>query len=72
MAISSEFYKDLSKVEKKIWGITVREFKAYVCFVFIGILLLLEVFFFAGSFIYGLCVSHLVCVRMVSRFINDE
>ena len=45
MAISSEFYKDLSKVEKKIWGITVREFKAYVCFVFIGILLLLEVFF---------------------------
>ncbi|EMW5628451.1 PrgI family protein, partial [Enterococcus faecalis] len=30
MAISSEFYKDLSKVEKKIWGITVREFKAYV------------------------------------------
>ena len=32
MAISSEFYKDLSKVEK-IWGITVREFKAYVCFV---------------------------------------
>ncbi|PTN92737.1 type III secretion system protein PrgI, partial [Enterococcus faecalis] len=45
MAISSEYYKDLTKVEKKVWGITLREVKAYLCLVGITLLLLLEVFF---------------------------
>ena len=45
MAISSEFYKDLSKVEKKSGELQSENLKAYVCFVFIGIFLLLEVFF---------------------------
>lgn len=45
MAISSEYYKDLTKVEKKVWGITLREVKAYLCLVGIILLLLLEVFF---------------------------
>lgn len=53
--ISLEFYKDLLKVEKKIWGIIVREFKVYVCFVFIGIFFLLEVFFLF-DFLFMVCV----------------
>ena len=45
MAISSEFYKDLSKIETKIWGLSKREFKAYVSLAGITVLLVLEVVF---------------------------
>lgn len=44
MAISSEFYKDLSKVERKIWGISVRQLKAYVLLGLVGIVLTVEIF----------------------------
>lgn len=29
MAIQSQFYRDLSKIEKKVWGISFRQFKAF-------------------------------------------
>ena len=43
MAISSQFYKDLSKVEKKIMGVTPRQLKAYGLFVVDAVVLVAEV-----------------------------
>lgn len=45
MTISSQYYKDLSKVEKKIKGISFRQFKAYSLLVCTGVVLGVEVFF---------------------------
>jgi len=45
MAISSQYYKDISKVEKKIWGVSLRHMKAYLFLGFTGGILCLEVFF---------------------------
>lgn len=46
MAVSSEFYKDLSKVEKKVWSISRRQLKAYSLLVGVSVVLIFEVFFF--------------------------
>lgn len=46
MAVSSEFYKDLSKVEKKVWSISRRQLKGYLLLVGVFVVLTLEVFFF--------------------------
>lgn len=45
MAIGSQFYKDVSKIERKVWGISLRQLKAYLMLVGIAILLLIEIFF---------------------------
>lgn len=45
MAISSQYYRDLSKVEKKIKGISIRQLKAYSLLVCAGVVLGLEIFF---------------------------
>ncbi|WP_429951631.1 PrgI family mobile element protein [Enterococcus sp. AZ101] len=45
MAIGSQFYKDVSKIERKVWGISIRQFKAYVIFIGIAIVLGIEIFF---------------------------
>lgn len=44
MAISSEYYRDLSKVEKKIWGISLRQLKAYSLLIGVSIVIGIEVF----------------------------
>lgn len=45
MAIGSQFYKDVSKIERKVWGISVRQFKAFVMLGGIGVLSVVEIFF---------------------------
>jgi len=44
MALGSQFYKDMSKVEKKIFGISIRQAKAYVLLLGVGIVLGVETF----------------------------
>lgn len=45
MAVNSEFYKDMSKVEKKVWGITYRQLKAGLSLILSVVLISLSVFF---------------------------
>jgi hypothetical protein len=44
MAISSQFYKDLSKVEEKLMGVNPRQLKAYGLFFVEVVVLVAEVF----------------------------
>lgn len=46
MEVGSNFYRDISKIEKKVWGISFRLLKAILFFILIFIILLIEVFFF--------------------------
>jgi hypothetical protein len=42
MAIQSQFYRDLSKVEKKIWGVSWRQFKAISMLIGVGTIVTAE------------------------------
>ncbi len=42
MAIQSQFYRDLSKIEKKIWNVTWRQFKAISMLVGVGAIVTAE------------------------------
>lgn len=44
MAMSSQFYRDMSKVEKKVWGISLRQLKAYALLVVVAVVLTAEAF----------------------------
>lgn len=44
MAISSQYYRDMSKIEKKVWNISKRQLKAYTLLVGVSIILIIEVF----------------------------
>lgn len=44
MAMSSKFYKDISKVERKVWGVSWRQLKAYLMFLGIAGLMIAEIF----------------------------
>lgn len=72
MAISSEFYKDLSKIETKIWGLSKREFKAYVSLAGITVLLVLEVIFLPDWLFFFKCNRHFFFVWMVPCLFIDE
>lgn len=41
---SSQFYRDVSKVEKKIWGISIRQLKAGFLLFLVAAVLMLEIF----------------------------
>ncbi|MEI5992464.1 hypothetical protein A5881_004020 [Enterococcus termitis] len=45
MAIGSQFYRDVSKVERKVWGISLRQLKAYFLLLGIALILGVEIFF---------------------------
>ncbi|MGX7203082.1 type III secretion system protein PrgI [Enterococcus plantarum] len=45
MAIGSQFYKDVSKIERKVWGISIRQLKAYVLLAGTALILGVEIFF---------------------------
>lgn len=45
MAMSSQFYRDMSKVEKKFWGISRRLVKAIFLYVLVSVILVVEVLF---------------------------
>lgn len=47
--MSSQFYSDMSKVEKKLWGISRRQVKAYFLLVLVAALLIVEVIFLPDS-----------------------
>jgi len=53
MAVSSEFYRDLSKVEKKIFRLSLRKAKAYALFA-LAILPLTVEFIFLPNWIFYL------------------
>uniref|UniRef100_UPI00359CA186 PrgI family mobile element protein n=1 Tax=Lactococcus garvieae TaxID=1363 RepID=UPI00359CA186 len=42
MAIQSQFYRDLSKIEKKIWNVTWRQFKAFSLLLGVAIIVVSE------------------------------
>lgn len=44
MAISSEFHKDVSKVERRMWGITKRQLKAYFYLALVMVVMVAEIF----------------------------
>lgn len=56
MAVSSEFYRDLSKVEKKIFKISLRKAKAYALLSLAVVPLTIE-FIFLPDFIFYLVFS---------------
>ena len=45
MSVSSEFYRDLSKVEKKAWGMSYRQLRAYLLLAVVSLILILEALF---------------------------
>jgi hypothetical protein len=44
MAMSSQFYRDMSKIEKKIWGISIRQLKAYALLAGVSVVIGIETF----------------------------
>ncbi|WP_033599167.1 hypothetical protein [Enterococcus faecalis] len=43
MAISSQFYRDISKIEKKLWKVSFRQLKGYTLLIGVGAVLVGEV-----------------------------
>lgn len=72
MAISSEYYRDLSKVEKKIWGISLRQLKAYSLLVGVSIVLVIEVFLLPdwAFYIVALATAFILGIYPVLLLLN--
>ena len=72
MAISSQYYRDMSKVEKKIWGVSLRQVKAYALLVGISILLVIEVFFVPdwAFFPVAILTAFLLCPYPILLLLN--
>lgn len=73
MAISSEYYRDLSKVEKKIWGISLRQLKAYTLLLGVAGILVVEVFFLPdwAFYLIGLATAFILGPYPVLLLINQ-
>lgn len=56
MSMSSQFYRDISKVERKIWGIGTRQLKAYAWYLVTAIVLILEIIYLPSWVYFIVCL----------------
>lgn len=73
MAMSSQFYKDMSKVEKKIFKISVRQAKAYALYFLTTIVLIVEIMFLPewAYLIVGLLTAFLLGTYPTLLMVNQ-
>lgn len=50
--MQSEFHRDISNIEKKLFGVTARQFKAVFILVIVSIIVVVEAFFLPDKLVY--------------------